>query len=127
MTIERRRYIRPEALNLLDYLVVDEQGRQGDYSMARTLNISKGGVLMETHIPLPLGQQVMITLGLEDQLIDVMGRIVYVTSSSGRHQNGVEFFHVSDSDKRILDNYVAAFHYLYTRDAANHPMPTAGP
>ncbi len=124
MTIERRRYIRPEALNLLDYLVVDEQGRQGDYSMARTLNISKGGVLMETHIPLPLGQQVMITLGLEDQLIDVMGRIVYVTSSSGRHQNGIEFFHVSDSDKRILDRYVAAFRKLYAEGTAHRSMPS---
>jgi c-di-GMP-binding flagellar brake protein YcgR len=126
MTIERRRYIRPEALNLLDYLVVDEQGRQGDYSMARTLNISKGGMLMETHIPLPLGQQVMITLGLGEQLIDVMGRIVYATSASGRYQFGIEFFHVSDSDKRILDHYVAAFHKLYASDTANYPIPSAG-
>lgn len=116
MSIERRRYIRPEALNLLDYLVVDEKGRQGDYSMARTLNISKGGILMETHVPLPLGQQVMITLGLEDQLIDVMGRIVYATSASGRYQHGIEFFHVSDNDKRILDNYVAAFRDFYTKE-----------
>lgn len=114
MTTERRHYIRPESLNLLDYLVVDEQGRQGEYSMARTLNVSEGGILMETHIPLPQGQQVMITLGLRDQLIDVMGRIVYTTSSSGRHQNGVEFFHVSDSDKHILDSYVAAFRAMNT-------------
>jgi c-di-GMP-binding flagellar brake protein YcgR len=126
MSIERRRYIRPEALSLLDYLVVDEKGRQGEYSMARTLNISKGGILMETHIPLPLGQQVMITLGLEDQLIDVMGRIVYATSSSGRHQNGIEFFHVSDSDKRILDRYVAAFNNLYAKDATYRFTPSAG-
>lgn len=126
MTIERRRYIRPEALNLLDYLVVDERGRQGEYSMARTLNISKGGILMETHIRLPLGQQVMITMGLEDQLIDVMGRIVYVTSSSGRHQNGIEFFHVSDSDKRILDRYVAAFNNLYAKEATYRFTPSAG-
>jgi len=56
---------------------------------------------METHMPLPQGQQVMITLGLKDQLIDVMGRIVYTTNASGRYQNGVEFFHVSDNDKRV--------------------------
>ena len=126
MTSERRRYIRPEALNLLDYIVVDEKGRQGEYSMARTLNISKGGILMETHRLLPLGQQVMITLGLEDQLIDVMGRIVYATSTSGRHQQGIEFFHVSDSDKRILDTYVTAFHMLYAGDIAKHPLPSTG-
>jgi len=125
MTTERRRYIRPESLNLLDYLVVDEQGRPGEYSMARTLNVSKGGILMETHIPLPKGHQVMITLGLKDQLIDVMGRIVFTASASGRHQNGIEFFHVSDNDKRILDGYVAAFHKAHSRDVAIYPMPAS--
>ena len=109
MSTERRRYLRPEALNLLDYLVVDAQGRQGEYSMARTLNVSKGGILMETHIPLPKGQQVMITLGLHDQLIDVMGNIVYTAEDSGRFQHGIEFFHLTDRDKRILDRYVTAF------------------
>jgi len=126
MTIERRRYIRPESLNLLDYLVVDEQGRPSEYSMARTLNVSKGGILMETHIPLPKGQQVMITLGLKDQLIDVMGRIVYTAIDSGRHHSGIEFFHVSDNDKRILDDYVTAFRRLHAEDIASHPMPATG-
>ncbi len=110
MSTERRRFARPEGTNLLDYLVIDEQGRQGEYSMGRTLNVSKGGILMETHIPLPLGQQVMITLGLEEELVDVMGRIVYTTFDAGRHQNGIEFFHVADSDKKTLDRYVAEFH-----------------
>jgi hypothetical protein len=110
MGTERRRFIRPEALNLLDYLVVDEQGRQGEYSMGRTLNVGKGGILMETHIPLPKGQQVMITLGLKDELVDVMGRIVYTTFEAGRHQNGIEFFHVGEKDRIILNNYVKAFH-----------------
>ncbi len=113
MTAERRKFIRPEALNLLDYLVVDQSGRQGEYSMARTLNVSKGGILIETHIPLPQGEQVMITLGLNDQLIDIMGRIIYTVFASGRHQNGIEFFHISDKDKRILDKYVKAFHQQY--------------
>ena len=122
MNTERRHFIRPEALNLLDYLVVDEQGRQGEYSMARTLNVSQGGILMETHIPLPKGQQVMITLGLNDQLINVMGRIIYTVYLAGRHQNGIEFFHLSDNDKHILDQYVTAFHSNYAKDIANHPL-----
>lgn len=125
MTLERRHYIRPETLNLLDYLVVDEQGRQGNYSMARTLNVSRGGILMETHIQLPQGQQVMITLGLKDRLIDVMGRIVHTTVSSGRYQHGIEFFHVSDRDKRVLDAYVAAFHANHGQESGHHPQPVA--
>ena len=122
MNTERRRYIRPESLNLLDYLVVDEAGRPGDYSMARTLNVSKGGILMETHIPLPKGQQVMITLGLKDQLIDVMGRIVYTYVEDGRHHSGIEFFHVSSNDKHVLDSYVTAFQKRYSGDMAQNPL-----
>ena len=111
---ERRRYIRPESLNLLDFIIVDEQGVQGEYSMARTLNISVGGILMETHIPLQPGQQVMITLGLEDELVDVMGRIVRSTSQpDGMFHNGIEFFHASVEDRRIINRYVEAFHQAY--------------
>lgn len=118
MGAERRHFIRPEALNLLDYLVVDNQGRQGEYSMGRTLNVSKGGILMETHIPLPPGQQVMITLGLQDELIDVMGKIVYSTYDAGRHQNGIEFFHVGDDDREVLNRYVKAFHQNFAAPAS---------
>ncbi len=120
MITERRRFIRPEALNLLDYLVVDAQGRQGEYSMGRTLNVSRGGILMETHIPLPVGQQVMITLGLEDNLVDIMGRIVYATYSAGMHQNGIEFFHVAATDRKILEHYTEVFHSKYQE------MPKSG-
>ncbi|GAB4340886.1 MAG: hypothetical protein Kow0089_14900 [Desulfobulbaceae bacterium] len=111
---ERRRYIRPESLNLLDYIVVDEQGVQGEYSMGRTLNISIGGILMETHIKLQPGQQVMISIGLEDELVDVMGRIVHSTMhNDGMYHNGIEFFHASAEDRRIINRYVEAFHRRY--------------
>lgn len=121
MNSERRNYIRPESLNLLDYLVVDQQGRQGEYSMARTLNVSEGGILMETHIPLPKGQQVMITLGLQEDLINVMGRVVYTTFDSERHQNGIEFFHLAENDRAILTRYVQAFHSYYRKNQAEEP------
>ncbi len=115
---ERRRYIRPESLNLLDYIVVDEQGVQSEYSMGRTLNISVGGILMETHIKLQAGQQVMITIGLEDELVDVMGRIVHSTlHKDGMYLNGIEFFHASVEDRRIINKYIEAFHSQYPEAA----------
>ncbi len=116
MSAERRNHTRPESLNLLDYLVVDEQGRQGEYSMARTLNISQGGILMETHLPLPQGQQVMITMELKGNLLNIMGRIVYTTFSSGMHQNGIEFFHLAENDKSLLNKYIRDFHQYYKED-----------
>ena len=75
MNRERRRDSRPQSLNLLDFVVVDERGRHGEYTMARTLNVSKGGILMETHLALERGQKVMITLELKNTLVDIMGRV----------------------------------------------------
>ncbi len=121
---ERRRYVRPESLNLLDYIVVDEHGVQGNYSMGRTLNISIGGILMETHIQLPADQQVMITIGLEDDLVEVMGRIIHSTyHHDGMFHNGIEFFHASVEDRRIINKYVEIFHQRYPEtDSKKHDM-----
>jgi len=119
---ERRRYIRPESLNLLDYIVIDEQGRPGEYSMGRTLNISIGGLLMETHIPLPAGHRVQITLGLQDVLVDVTGRIIHSTrSDDNMYRNGIKFSQVPDADRHIIYKYVEAFHKRYP-DAKNQPL-----
>ena len=82
--------------------------------MGRTLNISIGGILMETHIQLQAGQQVMITVGLEDELVDVMGRIVHSTLfNDGMYHNGIEFFHASSEDRRVINKYVEAFYGRY--------------
>jgi hypothetical protein len=60
----------------------------------------------------------MITLGLNNDLIDVMGKIIYSTYDAGRHQNGIEFFHVSDDDRVILNRYTKAFHENFAKAAS---------
>ena len=124
MIDERRRFTRPEAVHLLDFLVVDEEGVQGQYAMGRTLNISEGGLLMESHIPLPQGQKIMITLEMEEQLIDIMGKIVYESAVDGRHKNGISFFHLDEQDKKLLNQYV---HSVRCNHNASPVSPEAYP
>ncbi len=109
MNRERRRDSRPQSLNLLDFVVVDERGRHGEYTMARTLNVSKGGILMETHLALERGQKVIITLELKNTLVDIMGRVAYSAFIHPRYRYGIEFFYVSEADQKLLDAYVDAF------------------
>lgn len=91
--------------------------------MGRTLNVTEEGLLMETHIPLEKGQQVIITLGLKDQLIDVLGRIVHTKYTAGRYQNGIAFSRLSETDRSILDAYMAAFHTRYPASGVVFPPP----
>ncbi len=80
--------------------------------MARTLNVSAGGVLIETHQSLPKGQQIMVTIGLDEDLVDVTGTVIYSREESGRFHSGIKFFKVADKDQRILTKYIAMFDSL---------------
>ena len=112
MNTERRKNDRMESLNLLDFVVVDEFGQHGDYTMGRTLNVSRGGILMETHLEMKKGQEVVITMELKNVLINVMGKIVYASSANPRHRYGIEFYEVPVEEQRLLNGYVEAFHDL---------------
>lgn len=82
--------------------------------MGRTRNISKGGILMETHTRLQTGQQVMITLSLNNQLIEVMGKIVYTFGGSSMYHYGIEFHHIAENNRRAFCDYVTSFHQFVT-------------
>lgn len=113
---ERRKFIRPESLNLLDYQVIDDRGRQGEYAMGRTLNVSEGGILMETRTALTANWKVMITLGLQEDLVEILGRIIRSAPHADVFQNGIEFTNMTDDKREILQRYIEAFKTHFEED-----------
>ncbi len=118
---ERRKYIRPESLYLLDYLALDEQGQASGYSMGRTLEVSEGGLLFETHRPLAIGHYVRITIGLKEDLVDVTGKIAHTSEDAQRYQSGVQFIDVDDTSRKVINKYVEAFRERSAQE--NEPEP----
>jgi hypothetical protein len=108
-TREHRKFIRYDALHLLDYLVLDEEGKTGDYSMGRTIDVSIDGIKLETVYPLKVGNHLVITVGLEDDLINLEGRITHTAPRDGRFVSGVTFLKITKNGRRILGKYVEAF------------------
>jgi hypothetical protein len=106
---EHRRYIRYEALHLLDYLVIDSEGTPGPYSMGRTLDVSIDGIQLETREEIDRNSLLKITIGLQEDLIDIEGRTVHSSQSNGLHVAGVSFLKVSKEGRRILTKYIDAF------------------
>ena len=94
--LKRRRFERERTLNLVDYIVLGEDGTHLSRGMGRTRNVSEGGLLLETHRPLEDGQTVLITLGLKDDLVEIRGRIIHQEppasfSEETRYCAGVKF------------------------------------
>ena len=73
---ERRQAERRYALKFLDYEIISATGEVLGRGLARTLNVSESGLRLETGQFFEPGQKLRITLGLENDLVQVDGRVV---------------------------------------------------
>jgi len=107
---DKRQYSRHGAIHLLDYLVLD-QGHDdtGRYSMGRTLDVSNNGLKLETAQPFPQGARLKITLGLNDELVDLAGTVIYCRSKKGTFISGITLERLANEKSKILDVYIQAF------------------
>ncbi len=107
---EKRKFIRWDAIHLLDYIVLDpEDGSEGLYSMGRTLDVSLNGIKMETPYELPLEAELEITVGIEEDLVDLIGRVTHSSKKGGRFVSGIEFVKMSAEGRRVFRLYTDAF------------------
>lgn len=111
MTIpDKRKHSRIRSLNLLSYVCVDQNGEAVMQGMGRTLDVSEGGILLETHAPIDTEYTVSLAIGLEDDLTNINGRAVYSkVGEAGRFECGIEFQEKGEGTPRILKKYIKAF------------------
>ncbi|MDD2319293.1 MAG: PilZ domain-containing protein [Geobacteraceae bacterium] len=110
MNNSQRRFVRMDSLNLLDYVLVDAKGEILGHAMGRTLNISEKGILLETHMQFEPGQILLITIGLEEDLVDIKGQVKHAESrDDATFSAGIEFLEIDGEGSRVLQNYLEAF------------------
>jgi len=106
----KRAHRRVDSFNLLAYVCLDPDNEVVKQGMGRTLNVSQSGILLETHQAMDPFYHVMLTIGFEEDLIDLRGKIVYCRPGSGnRFETGIHFFDVADDQIALLEKYIAAF------------------
>jgi len=113
---ENRNFIRLDSLHLLDYIVVNSHGIRGRYSMGRALDISENGIKMETNGPLLTGDTLIVTIGLEEDLIELQGEVAYTRPESGQFISGIQFTEINDEGRRIFKKYTKAFFNMPNQD-----------
>ena len=106
---EKRKFIRLDSIHLLDYLVVDRQGTKGRYSMGRTLDVSLNGIKLETVYPLSSTDNLEITVGVEEDLVDLLARVTHTQQEGERYVSGLEFIKMSSEGRRVFRKYTEEF------------------
>jgi hypothetical protein len=107
MTAEnKRKHERIRSLNL-SYFCLDEDENIVKQGMGRTLNISESGILLETHFPIEFKHTVQLTIGLEDDLVDIKGKPIHAKSTEeGIYEIGIQFFELDQNASRILKKFI---------------------
>ena len=107
--LERRQAERRYALNFLDFEVISVDGEVLDRGLARTLNVSESGLRLETSRLFAAGQRLRITLSLDNDLIQVDGRVV--SSQAGSDDlctSGFMFLEFDETDRQTYQKHFDA-------------------
>jgi len=106
----QRKHPRFRSLNLLAYVCIDENQDVVRQGMGRTLDVSEGGILLETHAPIALQHTISLTIGLEDDVTEIDGRAVYCRPGApGKYESGIAFYGNNEAGLRVLRKYIKAF------------------
>jgi hypothetical protein len=104
---ERRKSQRNDSTNLIDFVVLGENGQALSRRMGRTLNVSTRGFLLESLIPVEVGQQVRINVALEEEVLEIQGKVAHVSPSDENHfRIGIELLGMGEKEKEVLTQYI---------------------
>lgn len=107
---ERRVNTRVKTVNLISYVSLDENGKPLEQGMGRTLNISQGGLLIETKVPIEAQYILLMAVDINDELVDIKGGVVYSRRSGDKiFHTGVRFIETNDKIRKVVIEMVKTF------------------
>ena len=91
-SVERRKHPRVKTSNLISYHSFDETGKLISYGLGLALDISKGGILLETPCFVESGPIVLTAIDWEKNIVKVKGKLIYcVKQATELYRCGIEF------------------------------------
>jgi hypothetical protein len=110
---DHRRNPRCHDKNFLDFEILSPQGVVVGRGLARTLNVSENGLLLETGQAFAVGQTLRITLGLRDELVQITGSVAHSEpNAAALFHAGVCFLSVPEEDRATYRQHLETLRRL---------------
>ncbi len=104
---ERRGSIRVKMIYPAIYNRFDNQGRAYDQKISRSMNVSKGGVRLQSSFLVDSGEVLDITMALGESLVTFKGKVVYITPSEDEgFELGISISDIENEDKITLTRFI---------------------
>ena len=106
-SIERRKHPRVKTSNLISYYSFDETGKLISHGLGVTLDISKGGMLLETPCFVESGRIILTAIDSEKNLVQVKGKLIYsVKKANEMYRCGIEFDGINERVADFIVNLI---------------------
>ncbi|NIS59808.1 MAG: hypothetical protein GTO13_03600 [Proteobacteria bacterium] len=92
------------------YIRFDNQGRPYDQKISRSMNVSQGGVRLQSSFLVGSGEVLDITMALGENLVNFQGEVVYVRPSEHEgFELGISIKDIENGDNNTLARFIDDF------------------
>jgi Tfp pilus assembly protein PilZ len=76
---------------------MDDSGNRTKEGRGKSVNISQGGILIETHDPLEWQDIIRLFIDIEDESVSIKGKVVYCNAANfGKFRTGIQFLETNE-------------------------------
>ncbi len=99
---ERRRHRRFELINLVVYKQFEIE------KITKTINLSMGGMQMRTEFPVPLHEELEISIRIDGDTFKSEGKVIYANErKDGDYDIGLNFINAPKESLNLLSQYLS--------------------
>jgi hypothetical protein len=109
---ERRKFPRTKTRNLIAHISIDRDGTMLSQGLGKALDISKGGMLLETLFPVEKGLLSLMAVDKDNRLFEMPAELVYCKRSpSGMYHSGVKFIGTDSQVTCSITKLIKEYHH----------------
>lgn len=110
--INKRKNPRVKTSNGVSYVCIDENGNEIEQGMGKTIDISLGGILLKTSVPIESKYILLATIDLKGNVIEIRGKVGYSRKiESGEFLNGIQFLETPERQVKIITEFIKVHRY----------------
>ena len=111
MAEERRKHPRIAVQTVFSYICLDEDGHPSDEGMGTTVDISQGGIMIETSRPIETEMLLLVSVDRNKKMLEIKGKVAYTRAiGPAKHLTGIQFMGSREEVMKIVKNLIIEFH-----------------
>ncbi len=116
---EKRKNTRVTSINLMSYACFDKANKPAGQGMGKTLDLSLGGLLMETPDPIQAEYILLMAVNLKEELIEIKGKVVYCQESGPNiYHTGIRFIEKNERIREIITDMIKFFSKMKSKSSS---------